>query len=358
MRAAVLNSFEEPLRVETVPVPTLESGQVIVDVVAAPVLSYAGEVYNGARQYPMPLPMTVGTGAVGKVRSVGDDTTHLRVGDWVLCDPVVTTRDHPDESDELLQGLSGISEGGVQLMSAYCGAGSFAEQLQIPTENAVPIKGMQEVDAVKMCALTTYSVPFGGFRAANLQVGSTVLITGATGSFGSAAVAVALAMGAATVIAAGRSVSSLQMLESKFGQRVKTVQLADGADWQPTTKSIKQAAAGIPIDCMLDILPPNAPTDIVKAGIFSVKRHGTIVIMGALGDLHIPYRYLMRNRLTIKGMWMYNRETLPELIGMVRSGLLSLDSFEMSVFKLEQVTEAVAAAAANAGPFKMTVITP
>ena len=51
----------------------------------------------------------------------------------------------------------------------------------------------------------TLLVPYGGFAAANLQAGETVLVSGATGNFGSAAVAVALAMGAACVVAPGRN---------------------------------------------------------------------------------------------------------------------------------------------------------
>ena len=46
------------------------------------------------------------------------------------------------------------------------------------------------------------------------------------------------------------------------------------------------------------------------------------------------------------------------LVGMVRTGQISLDGFGVTEFPLEQVNEAVAHAAANAGPFNMTVVTP
>ena len=48
MKAAVLKALGSPLSLETVPDPVLGTGEVIVDIVAARVLSYAGEVFSGA----------------------------------------------------------------------------------------------------------------------------------------------------------------------------------------------------------------------------------------------------------------------------------------------------------------------
>ena len=52
-------------------------------------------------------------------------------------------------------------------------------------------------------ALNVLLVPYGGLLAADLRAGETLLVSGATGNFGGAAVAVALAMGAACVVAPG-----------------------------------------------------------------------------------------------------------------------------------------------------------
>jgi hypothetical protein len=46
------------------------------------------------------------------------------------------------------------------------------------------------------------------------------------------------------------------------------------------------------------------------------------------------------------------------LVGLIRSGLLSLDQLEATCFDLDHANDAVAHAAANSGPFKMTVIRP
>jgi hypothetical protein len=49
------------------------AGEAVVDVAAAPVLSYADEVLSGARQYAIFPPLVPGTGGVGKVRAAGPD---------------------------------------------------------------------------------------------------------------------------------------------------------------------------------------------------------------------------------------------------------------------------------------------
>lgn len=68
-------------------------------------------------------------------------------------------------------------------------------------------------------------VPYGGLLAMNLQAGETVLVSGATGNFGSSGVAVALAMGAGCVIAPGRNENMLAELVRRLGSRVRSVNL-------------------------------------------------------------------------------------------------------------------------------------
>jgi alcohol dehydrogenase len=80
MKAAVLKSLGSPLAIETVPAPELGSGEVIVDVTASRVLAYAGEVFSGARNYLLELPIIPGPGAIGRVRAAGPDATRLRPG--------------------------------------------------------------------------------------------------------------------------------------------------------------------------------------------------------------------------------------------------------------------------------------
>jgi alcohol dehydrogenase len=74
----------------------------------------------------------------------------------------------------------------------------------------------------RLAALGVLLVPYGGLLAADLQAGEIALVSAATGNFGSAGVAVALAMGAATVVCPGRNQTVLVDLEARFGERIRT----------------------------------------------------------------------------------------------------------------------------------------
>jgi len=359
MKAAVLQAFGSPLTIETMPDPVLGTGEVIVDVVAAPVLPYANEVFSGERRYLLNLPVIPGTGAIGRVRAIGPDATHLVIGDWVSCDPTVRSRDDALSPDITLQGLSARGEGGLRLQK-YFHHGSFAEQMRVPTENAVPIGAIDPMEAGRWCALNLLLVPYGGLLAANLQAGETLLVSGATGNFGSACVAIALAMGAGCVIAPGRNEEVLADLARRFGPRLRTVKLS--GDEETDRERTRQAAPG-PIDCVLDLLPPSAGTTPVRAAMMAVRPYGRVVLMGGVGmlggpGLELAYPWIMRNCITIRGQWMYPPEANIRLVGLIRSGLLRLDEFAVTEFALDDANEAVAHAAANGGPFKTTVIRP
>ena len=203
-------------------------------------------------------------------------------------------------------------------------------------------------------------MPFGGLLAADLQAGETVLVHGATGNFGSAAVAVALAMGAGCVLAAGRNQGALEDLVRRFGQRVRTVALSGDAAADHT--AMANAGPG-PIDCVLDIMPPQVPASAVRAAVMTVRPSGRVVLMGGVGthggqDLALPYPWIMRNDVTVRGKWMYPRWAPGKMVSMIRAGLIDLDGFAASTFPLERVVEAVAHAAQDAGPFRMTVLRP
>ena len=72
----------------------------------------------------------------------------------------------------------------------------------------------------------------------------------------------------------------------------------------------------------------------------------------------LPYPWIMRNNVTIRGQWMFPRHACGRLIALVKSGLLSLEQFQVTDFDLDHANDAVAYAAANGGPFKIIVIKP
>ncbi|ATY12543.1 alcohol dehydrogenase [Amycolatopsis sp. AA4] len=353
MKAAVLKEFGRPLSVEEVAEPVPGTGEVVVDVVAAPVLHYTAEVVSGARRYSLDLPAILGTGAVGRVRSAGPDATKLRSGDWVRCDPTVRSRDDAVTPDVVLQGLTARGDGGLALQRHFR-HGGFAERIMVPTENAAPLGDIDQADAGRWAALGICLVPYGGLLDGGLQPGETVLVSGATGTYGGAAVAVALAMGAGRVIAPGRNRAALADLERRFGHRIRTVVLCGSED----EDRLAMQAAG-PVDLVLDLLPPSASAGAVRAAAMTVREFGRVVLMGGVReDVALPYPWLMLNSVTVRGRWMYPRDAVPKLIALARCGLLDLTQFEVDEFALSAAGEAVEHAAEVGGRFRLTVLRP
>jgi alcohol dehydrogenase len=355
MKAAIMHALGTPLVIETVPDPMAGPGEVVVEVVAAPVLSYANEVFNGTRTYHLMFPMTPGCGAVGRVHATGQDATRLAPGEWVFCDPTVRARDDALAPDIMLQGWTAPTEGARRLQQ-WMRDGAFAERLRVPMECVFPLGEIAPADASRWCASVVMLVPYGGWLAGGLQPGETALVNTATGNFGSAAVAVALAMGAGAVLATGRNEAALADLVRRFGARVRPVRLS--GDAEADTARMKAVADG-PIDRVLDILPPLPDAAPVRAAAMSVRANGSVVLMGGLGvDVALPYRWLMRNNITIRGQWMCPRDAVPRFIALLRSGVLSLDHVDVTEFPLTGINEAIAHAAAQAGAFRLTVLRP
>lgn len=133
-------------------------------------------------------------------------------------------------------------------------------------------------------------------------------------------------------------------------------------DGAADTAALRAAAPG-PIDAVQDFLPPSVAAAVARAAIMSLRQGGRAILMGGVGmlggeDLSLPYPRIMRNLITVRGLWMYDTAAMPGLIGLMRSGLLGLDHRAMHAFLLTQANEAVAYAAADAGPLKLTVLEP
>jgi alcohol dehydrogenase len=121
--------------------------------------------------------------------------------------------------------------------------------------------------------------------------------------------------------------------------------------------------AGGPIDCVLDMLPREATTSQVLAAMLTVRPGGRVVLMGGVGrqggtELTLPYPWLMRNDITVRGKWMYSRDVVGRMIRLVRAGLVDLSKYDVTEFALDDANEAVDHAASHSGPLRLTVIRP
>ena len=365
-RALVLHSTNEPPKVEVIPTPQPTPGSVIVRILVASVLPYTREIYDGTRQYAFPIPLVIGSSAIGRVAAVGPDTTFLKPGQLVHVDVFARGRDDPTAL--FLFGVhEGFTEGSKKLMHGEWRDATYAEYAKMPLENCdaldetrllgSPRDGGLGYNIEDLQCISALLVPYGGLRDIDLKAGETVVIAPATGAFGGAAVLVALAMGA-RVIAIGRNVEALKKVAAR-SERIEAVPMT--GDVQKDMEALREFG---PADAFLDISPPAAAKSThIKSGILSLRHSGRVSLMGGFReDIAIPYSAVMHRNLVLRGKWMYDREYIRALIKMVEIGVLKLGEGAgcktIGKFELEDWKTAFDTAAENPGMGMQALITP
>ncbi|KAL2829522.1 chaperonin 10-like protein [Aspergillus cavernicola] len=355
-KALILHSCDKPLTLSTIPRPTAQSGDAIVRILAADIVPYMYQVLNGTRPYPLSLPMTPGNTAIGRIFEVGPDAVHLTPGQLVFCDITIRGRDDPTVS--ILYGIHGGTEknpGAKKLMDGVWRNATYAEYTRFPLENLYALNedlllsGKFGYTINDLCLMPVCMVPFGGLSEVDVKPGEIVIVGPATGRYGGAAVAVALAMGA-IVVAVGRNLEALEKLEiiHRASGRLRTVRLT-GGDAGVNTELL-HAAAGSDADVYIDFSPPASQgSSLLASGIGALRRFGRCVIMGGVaGNIELPYLEIMFKSLRIQGRFMYDRGHVQGLIRMVESGLLALGGkggvYHTEEYGLEDVDEALQAA--------------
>ncbi|WP_313337990.1 NADPH:quinone oxidoreductase family protein [Stutzerimonas nitrititolerans] len=171
MKAVLCKAFgpAENLVVEDLDSPQIKKGEVLLDIHAAGVNFPDTLIIEGKYQFKPPFPFSPGGEAAGMVAAVGEKITHLKVGDRVM---------------------------------ALTGWGSFAEQVAVSGQNVLPIPA--EMDFTTAAAFSmTYGTSMHALKQrASLQPGETLLVLGASGGVGLAAVEIGKAMGARVIAAA------------------------------------------------------------------------------------------------------------------------------------------------------------
>ncbi|KAF9209030.1 hypothetical protein BGZ49_006574 [Haplosporangium sp. Z 27] len=341
-----------------IPAPVPGNGDVVVKVLSSLIVGYTKEVLSGVRNFPTRLPHVPGPGAIGIIKSIGPGSIHLKVGQMVYVDPTVRARDHPITPDYMLQGL--VAGGNSQRLQDVWLNGSWAEETLVPAESltVIPQSVQEKFNPSQLTLLVLHAIAYGGLVAGDLKSGQTVAITGATGQFGAATVAVALAMGARRVLAAGRNKARLEEYVAKFGPRVVPVVLT-GDEAKDTQQYIHAAGEGFAVDLVADIMPDGAPFSTVRSAIKSLRTEGTAVLMGGIeGLVEIPYNEIQRKNLTIKGSTMYKRDAPTLLLGLIEAGQIDLGIVGTKAFSLDDIEDAIEWSANHAGPFVNAVVVP
>lgn len=205
---------------------------------------------------------------------------------------IIRPRDEINASP-LLQGVHmGDTPESEALMQGEWRNGCWAELVKVPAEN---IHVLNEHVLTKelnysledLGYMSTLAVAYGGLSDVGLRAGDTVLVAPATGKYGSAAVSVALAMGAAKVIAMGRNRDKLEELIGTASSGKVTV-LPISGDLVADRAALQSHG---PIDVYFDISPKLAiRASYIKAAVSALRRNGRISFMGGImGDVELVF---------------------------------------------------------------------
>ena len=342
MEAARFHEVGKPLKVESIAEPVVRSGSAIVKVLSTHIPPFTGKVISGEMGYDLPkLPFTPGTSAVGIIDAVADDVFDLEIGQKVFCDPYIYSTTIGAKPDAILLGWTGLAEQSSRIQALWKD-GTFAEKVLFPAECLTPLGEAESIPPEKLACLSYLNIAAGALTRAPLTPTQTLVVNGATGGLGSAAVLVGLAMGAASVVAVGRNQEKLTTLE-QLDKRV--VSVAVKGEIESDSKKIKDAAGG-GADLVIDLLPTLPTPEPTLTALNALERGGTAVFVGGVGaDIPLAYSRIMLEQLTIKGSFMYPRHIPGELLKMISAGILDLDAIQINTFCLDEIETAIDKAA-------------
>lgn len=282
MKAIVVRMFGGPdvLKLEEIPPPAAGPGQVLVRVKAAGVNPVDTYVRSGTYAVKPSLPYTPGMDLAGVIETAGPDVGGWKRGDRVYSDGVGPS------------------------------SGAYAELAVCAASHVHPLP--ERVSFAQGAAL---GVPYATawralFVRAGARAGETVLVHGASGGVGTAAVQIARAHGLRVIGTAGTDDGLALVREqgAHYALNHRDPAYAEG---------LKQATGGRGVDLVLEML---ANVNLDRDLDFLAKR-GRVVVIGNRGRIEIDPRKTMGKDAAILGMTLFNAPA--EELESIHAGLLA-----------------------------------
>jgi NADPH2:quinone reductase len=264
MKAIQVHEFGAPevMKLEEIPTPKPAAGQVLVRIRAAGVNPYDTYMRAGTYAIKPNLPYTPGGDGAGVVEAVGDGVTKVKVGERVYLA-------HP-------------------LTGTYA---EYALALESQAHRLPEHASFAQGAAVYVAYATAY---YGLVHNAKAHASETVLVHGASGGVGLAAVQIARAMGLTVMGTAGTD-KGLELVKKEgahytFNHRTPGYQ-----------EAIQKATGGRGVDIILEMLANvNLGADLKL-----LARRGRVIVIGSRGDVTITPRDLMGRTASIHGFTLW-----------------------------------------------------
>jgi NADPH2:quinone reductase len=282
MKAIIVHEYGEPevMRLEDVPIPELAAGQLLVKIEAAGVNPVDTYLRSGNHAHAPALPFTPGKDAAGVVEKVGEGVRKFKPGDRVYTAGAVTgTYAEYSLCEEKHLGLLPASV-------------SFEQGAGVWTPYATAYRAL--------------------FQKAQAGSGETVLIHGASGGVGIAAVQWAKNAGL-TVIGSASSEEGKSLAREQGADHV-----VDHTD-EGHLAEVREITGGRGVDVIIEMLANvNLQRDFDALAMF-----GRITVVGNRGSIEFTPRLAMTKDATIYGMSLFNApgEKLEEIKSAIFEGL-------------------------------------
>ncbi len=314
MRAIVVDEFGPPerLRVAKAPMPVPGPGEVLVTVHAVPVNYVDLLVVGGAYQFLPPRPFIPGKGPAGMVAALGPEVGTLRVGDRVL---------------------------------AMAEAGGYAEAVVLPADQCHPLPPRMSFPEAASLSLVYDTAWFALRERARLTPGETVLVLGASGGVGRAAVQLGRAMGARVLAGISRPEREAVLREAGADA---IIDLSRSNLREALREQVHAETEGRGADIILDPLGG----EMLAAALRALAWCGRLVVIGfaAGGIPTIKANYLLLKNIEVSGLQVSDyRKRRPdrmaacyaEIFDLYGRGLVQPD--QVVPFPLDQAGDALAA---------------
>ena len=282
MKAIQVPRFGGPevLELNEIPTPKPGPGQILVRVHAAGVNPYDTYMRNGMYPIKPPLPYIPGSDAAGTVESVGDGVKKVKPGDRVYTAKTIT--------------------------------GAYAEYAVADESQLNPLP-----DKISFSQGAGLWVPYGtAYHAlrhhADARAGETLLVHGASGGVGLAAVQFARAMGM-TIMGTAGTQRGLDLVKKEGAHYAFDHSKPGYAD------EIMKTTGGRGIDVILEMLANvNLATDLKLLAL-----RGRTIVIGNRGEITINPRELMSRRASIRAftLWAATESESAEIHAAIAAGL-------------------------------------
>jgi NADPH2:quinone reductase len=285
MKAIRVRAFGGPevLQVTNLPDPQPGPGQVVVRLMAAGVNPVETYIRSGNYGRLPELPYTPGSDGAGVISALGSGTPpHLKTGQRVWVSGSLT--------------------------------GTYAEAAVCDAARVFPLP--ERVSFAQGAALgIPYTTAYRAlFQRGAAKPGDTVLVHGATGGVGVAAVQLARAEGL-RVLATGGSEAGRRMLAEQGAESVFDHSVPDHGE------AILEATGRTGVKLIIEMLAnENLPKDLAMLALF-----GRIVIVGSRGPVELNPREIMLRDADIRGLVVFNtpEPELAECHAAIQAGLLT-----------------------------------